>query len=151
MVNLYALVVSTAYAQAPTLEDAPVAAPSSADFLIPNLLLIVALIGIFVLMVYLPQKRRNKEHSEMLDHLRKGDKIVTTGGMVGKVAKTPGDIEILIETGDGNKVTILRAAITGKYDDVIGNQPPLANENSRGQKENPENDDKDADKNEKEA
>lgn len=90
------------------------------DVLIPNLLLIVAIIGMFILLVYLPQKRRTREHNDMLGGLRKGDKIVTTGGIVGKIVKQPGDVDVVIETGEDNKITVLRAAISGKYSDIMG-------------------------------
>lgn len=127
------ILISKAFAQAPTIEDAPEVAQQvgTGDVLIPNLLLIVAIVGLFIILVYLPQKRRNKEHTEMLNELRKGDKVVTNGGMVGKVAKNPGDTEVIIETGEGNRVTILRAAITGKYEQIVGNNPPMANENKK--------------------
>ena len=133
MITAAQIFFGVAYAQAPTLDGAKGPAPevSAGDVLIPNLLLVVAIIGLFVLMVYLPQKRRNREHNEMLNELRKGDKIVTTGGMVGKIAKAPGDTEIILETGEGNRITVLRAAITGKYDDVVGVGGKTANENNK--------------------
>lgn len=126
-------IIAKAYAQAPTLEDVPDATQQvgAGDVLLPNLLLIVAIVGLFILLVYLPQKRRNREHNDMLNQLRKGDKVVTNGGMVGKVAKNPGETEVIIETGDGNKITILRAAITGKYDQIVGQNTQMANENKK--------------------
>lgn len=113
--------ISKALAQAPTLEDGQGVPPEvgAGDVLIPNLLLVVAIIGLFVLFVYLPQRRRAKEHNEMLHELRKGDKVVTTGGIVGKIAKQPGETEIVIETADESKITVLRAAITGKYEHIV--------------------------------
>lgn len=118
-------IISQAYAQAPTPDDA--AAPSdqpvgAGDVLLPNMLLIIAIIGLFIVLVYLPQKRRNKEHNAMLSELGEGDKVVTTGGMVGTITNMPGDNEIIIETGEGHKVTVLKAAVTGKYGDIV--QPP---------------------------
>lgn len=138
-------IIAKAYAQAPTLEDAPAAAQQvgTGDFLISNLLLIVAIVGLFILLVYLPQKRRNREHTEMLNQLRKGDKVVTNGGMVGKVVKNPGDTEVIIETGEGNRVTILRAAITGKYDQIVGQNPQMANENKKDAAKDDKSDEKD--------
>ena len=125
--------VSKALAQAPKLEDVqtPPADVGAGDVLIPNLLLIVAIVGLFILFVYLPQRRRAKEHNEMLGDLKKGDKVVTTGGIVGKIAKQPGETEIVIETSDEAKITVLRAAITGKYEHIVGSTPELSNENKK--------------------
>lgn len=120
------LLIGKAMAQAPTLEPATdMAVPSAPNVLMPNLILIVSIIGLFVLFVYLPQKRRNREHSSMLSDLSKGDKVVTTGGIVGKVIKNSDNKELLLETGEGHRLTVLRAAISGKYEQIVVDKPQM--------------------------
>lgn len=130
---LQASTIDAAGQLTPTIGEAAAQDVGAGDVLIPNLLLIAAIVGMFIVLVYLPQRRRTKDHNSMLEALRKGDKVVTSGGIVGKIAKQPGDLELLIETGEGDKITVLRAAVTGKYSDVIGNRtnaPQSANDDS---------------------
>jgi preprotein translocase subunit YajC len=63
----------------------------------------------------MPQQKRFKEHAKMLSALKKGDKVTTSGGLVGKVHKIVDDTEVVIDLGEV-KVTALRSAIQGKTD-----------------------------------
>lgn len=70
---------------------------------------------IFVVMYFLiirPQRQRAKAHQDMIKGVRRGDTIVTTGGLIGKVAKVVDDAEVQVEIADGIKVRISRAAIS---------------------------------------
>ncbi len=89
-------------------------APSPTEALLMNLGLVVVLIALFYFLLILPQQRRFKEHSDMLADLKKGDKVVTGGGLVGVIDKVIDDKEILIDLGNGVKVTALRSMIQGK-------------------------------------
>ena len=67
------------------------------------------LVLIFVIMWFLiirPQQRRVKEHQEMLKNVRRGDTVVTSGGIVAKVTKVTddGDLEVEIADGQGQVV-----------------------------------------------
>jgi preprotein translocase subunit YajC len=53
-----------------------------------------------------------KDHRAMVDGLRRGDQIVTAGGLIGKVAKVKEDGEIEVEIADGVKVRVVRATIS---------------------------------------
>ncbi|HOM03015.1 MAG TPA: preprotein translocase subunit YajC [Acetivibrio sp.] len=80
--------------------------------LIGALIVPVAFIVIMYLMVILPQKKRDKKHSEMLQALKTGDNIVTTGGIIGKIINIKDD-EVTIETSvERTQIKILRAAIS---------------------------------------
>jgi preprotein translocase subunit YajC len=71
---------------------------------------------IFVIMYFLilrPQQKRVKEHSELVKNLRRGDTVITSGGLVGKVTKVPDDEQIEIEIADGVRVRQVRSMITG--------------------------------------
>ena len=75
----------------------------------------VPLILIFAIMYFLlirPQQKKMKEHRAMVEALRKGDQIVTQGGMIGKVTKIIDDNEAQVEIADGVRVRIVRHTIT---------------------------------------
>lgn len=89
----------------------------------------VPLIAIFVIFYFLmirPQQRRVKAHREMIDAVKKGDEVVTGGGLIGKVTKVTNDQELEVDLG-GVKVTALRATIS----EVRVKGEPVANENAK--------------------
>lgn len=71
-------------------------------------------IMIFAIMYFLiirPQQKRLKDHREMVAALRRGDTVVTSGGIIGKVVRAEDD-EIQVEIADGVKVKIVRGTIS---------------------------------------
>jgi preprotein translocase subunit YajC len=69
---------------------------------------------IFVIMYFLilrPQQKRVKMHQEMVKNLRRGDTVVTSGGLIGKVSKVVDDEQIEVEIGEGVKVRQARQMI----------------------------------------
>jgi preprotein translocase subunit YajC len=59
---------------------------------------LVMLVGLFVLFYFIairPQRKRQKEHQELVDNLQKGDEVVTTSGILGKITKVEGDYVVL--------------------------------------------------------
>ncbi|WP_281825905.1 preprotein translocase subunit YajC [Jannaschia rubra] len=75
----------------------------------------VPLILIFAIMYILlirPQHKKMKEHKAMVAALRRGDQVVTQGGVIGKVSKIKDDAEVEVEIADGVKVRVVRATIT---------------------------------------
>ncbi|NLC68855.1 MAG: preprotein translocase subunit YajC [Clostridiaceae bacterium] len=72
---------------------------------------IVFLVGIMYLLVFLPQRKREKKMREMINSLKVGDKVVTIGGVYGKVINIKDD-EITLETGiEKTKLTLKNWAI----------------------------------------
>jgi preprotein translocase subunit YajC len=74
----------------------------------------VPLILIFAIMYFLlirPQQKKQKEHKAMVEALRRGDQVLTQGGIVGKVTHVNDDGTALVEIADGVKVKILRSTI----------------------------------------
>ncbi len=111
------MLISKAYAQMAdtSSELADLAnAPSPMDAFMMNMGLVVVLVGLFYVLLIMPQQRRFKEHSNMLADLKKGDRVVTGGGLVGKIDKVIDDKEVVIDLGNGTKVTALRSMIQGK-------------------------------------
>ena len=79
------------------------------------ILQLVPFLLIFVIMYFLiirPQQRRVKEHQEMVKNVRRGDTVVTTGGIVGKVTKATDDPELEVEIADGVRVKLVRGMIS---------------------------------------
>ncbi len=75
----------------------------------------VPIILIFAIMYFLmirPQQKKMKDHRAMVEALRKGDQIITQGGMIGKVTKVKEDGEVEVEIATGVKVRILKHTIT---------------------------------------
>ncbi|ARE38498.1 Preprotein translocase subunit [Rhodovulum sp. P5] len=74
----------------------------------------VPLILIFAIMYFLlirPQQKKMKEHKAMVDSLRRGDQVVTQGGLIGKVSKVKDDEEVEVEIAEGVKVRVIRGTI----------------------------------------
>ena len=70
---------------------------------------------IFVIMYFLilrPQQKRVKQHSEMVKNVRKGDTVITSGGLVGRVIKVVDDDQVEIEIADGVRVRQMRSMVS---------------------------------------
>lgn len=78
--------------------------------LLGSLLLPVGMIVIFYFLLIRPQNQRMKKHKAMLGAMKKGDTVVTQGGIIGKIAKLADD-EVTIDTGEGGKLRIVRSMI----------------------------------------
>lgn len=103
-----------ALTQAPASAAPMPEAPSAAEALAWNIGLVLVLVAMFYVMLILPQQRRFKEHSQMLSALKKGDEVITGGGLIGKVDKLVNDKEVIVDLGNGLKVTALRSSIQAK-------------------------------------
>jgi preprotein translocase subunit YajC len=82
---------------------------------------------IFVIMYFLvlrPQQRRAKQHQEMVKNVRRGDTIITSGGLVGKVTKVVDDDYLEVEVADGVRVRQMR----GMVSDVRAKGEPVRDE-----------------------
>jgi len=73
--------------------------------------MIALFFGIMYFMIIRPQSKKAKEHASLLDSLSKGDEVVTSGGILGKVVKL-GDNFIELKVSDSSSVKIQRHAIT---------------------------------------
>ena len=78
-----------------------------------SLLPFVLIFVVFYFFLIRPQQKRAKDHREMVNNLKRGDKVITSGGLVGSVAKaTEGQDTIEVEIAKDVKVRIVRSAIT---------------------------------------
>jgi preprotein translocase subunit YajC len=79
--------------------------------LLMSLVPFVFILVIMWVMIIRPQRQRQKAHEEMVKNLRRGDTVVTSGGLIGKVAKVISDTEVEIEIAEGVKVRAVRSTI----------------------------------------
>lgn len=97
--------ISTAYAQT-------AAAPASGADAFMSLLPLVLIFVVFYFLLIRPQQKKMKEHKSMLDALRRGDRVVTGGGIIGTVVKVGTDDELQVEIAEGVRVRVMRPTIT---------------------------------------
>lgn len=85
---------------------------SDSTGMITSLMPLILIVVIMYFLVLRPQQRKVKQHQEMVKALRRGDTVVTSGGLVGKVTKVVDDQHIEIEISDGVRVRHLRASVS---------------------------------------
>jgi preprotein translocase subunit YajC len=73
---------------------------------------LVLIFVVFYFLLIRPQQKRAKDHKVMLTNLRRGDRVVTGGGIIGTVAKVVGDDEVTVDIADGIRVRVVRSTIT---------------------------------------
>ena len=95
----------------PAFAQATGAAPSGAAAF-GSLMPIVLIFVIFYFLLIRPQQKKMKEHRAMVEALRRGDEVVTSGGIVGKVSKVQEDGKVEIEIAEGVKVKVIKHTIT---------------------------------------
>ncbi len=85
------------------------------------------LILIFAIMYFLmirPQQKKAKEHKAMVEALRRGDQVITQGGVIGKVSRVKeGENEVEVEIAEGVKVRVVKSTIV----QVLNKTEPAAN------------------------
>lgn len=94
-------IISPAHAEA--------AAPAADGGLLQLLPIVVLFVVMYFLMIR-PQQKRAKEHRQMVEALKKGDEVVSSGGILGKVTEV-GDVFVELKINDNNNIRIQRQAI----------------------------------------
>ena len=82
------------------------------DPFISSLVPLALLFGIFYFLLIRPQQQRMKSHQAMVQAVKRGDTVVTAGGLVGKVAKVKDDGEVLVEIADNVQVRVLKSTLS---------------------------------------
>ena len=96
------MLISPAYAQA----------ASDGMSSIINFAPLVLIFVVFYFMMIRPQQQRQKQHKTMLEALRRGDKVVTAGGIIGTVAKVVSDTEVALDIAENVRVRVVRSTIS---------------------------------------
>ncbi len=98
--------ISEAYAQA-------AGAPGAGGFeSLQQFLPLVLIFVVFYFLLLRPQQKKMKAHREMVSQLRRGDRVLTQGGIVGQIAKVLNDAEVSVEISEGVRVRVMRSAIS---------------------------------------
>jgi preprotein translocase subunit YajC len=107
---------------------AQAAAPAGGGMMeiLTSLMPILLLVVIFWLLIFRPQQKRLKAQQAMLAAIRRGDTVVTTGGIVGKVTKAVDGEDLEVEIAQGVKVKLVRGMIS----DVRSKAEPV-NDNAK--------------------
>lgn len=87
---------------------------------------LILIFAVFYFLLIRPQQRKVKMHREMLGRIRRGDKVVTGGGIVGTVTKVTNDEELAVEIAEGIKVRVMRGTIA----QVLSRSEPQAGDAS---------------------
>jgi preprotein translocase subunit YajC len=109
------MLISPAYAQA---------AGGGGDALLWQLMPFILIFVIMYFLILRPQQKRVKEHQEMVKNVRRGDTVVTSGGLVGKVTKLLGDDQLEIEIANDVRVRQMRQMVA----DVRAKGEPVEDE-----------------------
>jgi preprotein translocase subunit YajC len=118
------MLISTAYAQgAGSIFD-------SQGALIQFLPLILIFVVFYFLLIR-PQQRKAKDHKTTLDALRRGDRVVTGGGIIGTVSRVDNPEEVTVDIADGVRVRVLRSTISS----VLAKPDPAAAREAARQKD----------------
>jgi preprotein translocase subunit YajC len=80
------------------------------------------IIGVMYLLVLRPQMRKQKETQRMLSELKKGDEVVTSGGILGRIAGMKDDV-VTLQVQEGVRLQVLRSAISGRQKTAAAAEP----------------------------
>ncbi|MBQ0051410.1 MAG: preprotein translocase subunit YajC [Treponema sp.] len=97
--------------------------PTQSQSMLMTVLPFVLIIGIFYFFIIRPQNKKQKETEKMINALKKGDKVVTIGGIHGVVSSTK-EKSVIVKVDDNTKIEFNRSAIAG----VINEKPVAAKE-----------------------
>ncbi|HLB79716.1 MAG TPA: preprotein translocase subunit YajC [Dongiaceae bacterium] len=95
--------VSSAYAQA---------AGGPGGFDLVSLAPLVLIFVVFYFLLIRPQQKKMKAHKAMVAAVRRGDRVVTAGGIIGQVSKVLSDTELQVEIAEGVRVRVVRSTVT---------------------------------------
>ena len=90
------------------------ASGGAASFLGNPMFMILAMFGIMYFLVIRPQSKKAKEHQKMLAELKKGDLVVTSGGVIGTITGIK-DGEVTLQVQEGVRLRVQRSAVSGLY------------------------------------
>ena len=76
---------------------------------------LILIFGVFYILLIRPQQKKVKLHREMINNLRRGDKIITSGGIIGSISKVSDNKELLVEISENVEIKIAPGMITDLY------------------------------------
>ena len=103
-----------------------------------SLLPLVLIFVVFYFLLIRPQQKKMKAHRTLVEGVRRGDRVVTAGGLLGSVSKVVSDTELQVEIADGVRVRVVRSTIQ----DVLSKSEPAGKSKGGGAPAKPANDEK---------
>lgn len=103
------------------------AAPGDGGFLL-SLAPLILIFVVFYFLLIRPQQRKMKAHRALVSSVRRGDRVVTQGGILGTVTKVLGDTEVQVEIAEGVRVRVMKHTLT----DVVNRSDARAAESAAG-------------------
>ncbi len=97
------MLISTAFAQS--------GSPLGGDNMLVSLIPFILIFVIMYFLILRPQQRRVKQHQEMVKNVRRGDTVVTSGGLVGKVTKVVDDEQLEVEIAESVRIRQMRSML----------------------------------------
>ena len=94
---------------------------------------LVLIFVVFYFLLIRPQQKKAKEHRATLEALRRGDRVVTGGGIIGTIARIDSPEEVSIDIAEGVRVRVVRSTITS----VLAKPDPAAAREAARQREQP--------------
>jgi preprotein translocase subunit YajC len=113
------MLISPAYAQA---------AGGQGGDLFVSLMPLVLIFVVFYFLLIRPQQTKMKQHRQLIESIKKGDQVLTGGGIVGRVTRVEADGMALVEIAQGVQVKVARSTIT----DVLNKPQAASNQNRQG-------------------
>ena len=83
---------------------------------------LILIFGVFYILLIRPQQKKVKQHREMLNNLKKGDKVITSGGIIGEINKVKDNKELILEISQDIEISIAPGMIADLYVPVQSNK-----------------------------
>jgi len=101
---------------------------------------LILIFGVFYILLIRPQQKKVKQHSEMLKNLRRGDKIITSGGIIGTINKVADNRELNVEVSENIEIKIAPGMVADLYTQTDNQKkqsiPKTDNKNNKSEKNN---------------
>lgn len=95
---------------------------------------LILIFGVFYILLIRPQQKKVKIHREMLNNLKRGDKVITSGGIIGTINKVNDNRELIIEISDNIEIKIAPGMITNLYIAPERKKEVSSNKNDKNEK-----------------
>jgi preprotein translocase subunit YajC len=89
---------------------------------------IILIFVVFYFLLIRPQQKKVKQHRDMLSVVKRGDRVLTGGGIIGTVTRVKDNDELVVEIADGVKINVLRSTLS----DVLGRSEPAGSSGGGG-------------------
>jgi preprotein translocase subunit YajC len=116
-----ASIATTLFPLVLALQETPAATEEAAQPGMNPLFLVLMMVGIFYFVVFMPERKARKRQKELLDSLGKGDKVMTTSGLLGTIVQVLDDV-VVLQVDDGVRLKFTRAAIQTKLEAPEGGE-----------------------------